>query len=78
MTNNLLVIINKKNDMYRNWKSTINDEEYENNKVNFKTYDKIVSDGIQNTKHQYYFSTFISHKNNMKTTQKTINTRNFK
>ena len=42
MTNDLLVLINKKNDMYRNWKSTVNDEEYENKKVNFKTYDRIV------------------------------------
>ena len=72
MTNDLLVLINKKNDMYRNWKSTVNDEEYENKKVNFKTYDRIVSDGIQNAKHQYYFNTFISHKNNMKKTWKTI------
>ena len=27
--------------MYLNWKSTINDEEYENKKVNFKTYERI-------------------------------------
>ena len=59
MTNDLLVLINKKKDMYQNWKSTINHEEYENKKVNFKTYDRIVSDGIQNTKHQYYFNTLI-------------------
>ena len=72
MTNDLLVLINKKNDMYRNWKSTINNEEYENKKVNFKTYDRIVSDGIQNAKHQYYFNTFVSHKNDMKKTWKTI------
>ena len=51
MTNDLLVLINKKNDMYRNWKSTVNDEEYENKKVSFKTYDRIVSDSIQNAKH---------------------------
>ena len=37
-----LVLINKKNNMYRNWKSTNNDEENENKKVNFKTYDRIV------------------------------------
>ena len=35
-------------------------------------YDSIVSDGIQTAKHQYYFYTFISHKNNMKKTWKTI------
>ena len=41
-------------------------------KVNFKTYDRIVSDGIQNAKHQSYFNTFVSHKNDMKKTWKTI------
>ena len=66
MTNDILVFINKKNDMYQNWKSTVNDEEYENKKGNIKTCDRIVSDGIQNAKHQYYFNTFIFHKNNMK------------
>ena len=53
--------------MYRNWKSAINNEEYENKKVNFKTYDRIVSDGIQNAKHQYYFNV-VSHKNDIKKT----------
>ena len=72
MINDLLDLINKKNDMYRNRKSTINDEEYGNKKGNFKTYYRIVSDGIQNANHQYYFNTFTSHKNNMKKTWKTI------
>ena len=72
-----MVLINKKNDMYRNWKSKINDEEYKNKKVNFKTYDRIVSDGIQNAKHQYYFNTLISHKNNMNENMEN-NRRNFK
>ena len=45
---------------------------YENKKVNFKTYDRIVSDVIQNAKYQCYLNTFISHKNNMKKTWKTI------
>ena len=63
----------RKYNMYRNWKPTVNDEEYENKKGNFKTYDRIVSDGIQNAKHQYYFNTFIFHKkNNIKKTWKTI------
>ena len=51
MTNDLLVLINEKNDIYRNWKSTVNDEEYEIKKVNFKSYDRIISDCIQNAKH---------------------------
>ena len=66
MTNNLLVHINRKNDMYRDWKSTRNNDEYENKKNNFKTYDKLVTEEIQNAKHQYYFNTFTSHKNNIK------------
>ena len=49
-------------DMYRIWKSVINNEERGNKKVNFKTYDRTVSGGIQNAKHQYSFNTFISHK----------------
>ena len=72
MTNNLLVHINRKNDMYRDWKSTSNNDEYENKKINFKTYDKIVTEEIKNAKHQYYFNTFTSHKNNIKKTWKTI------
>ena len=47
MTNNLLAHINRKNDMYREWKSTINNEEYENKKINFKTFDKIVTEEIK-------------------------------
>ena len=55
MTNDLLVLINKKNDIYRNWKSTVNYEEYEIKKVNFKSYDRIVSDCIQNAKTSILF-----------------------
>ena len=58
--------------MYREWKSTSNNEEYENKKINFKTFDKIVTEKIKNAKHQYYFDTFTSHKNNIKKTWKTI------
>ena len=48
MTNNLLVHINRKNDMYREWKSTSNNEDYENKKINFKTFDKMVTEEIKN------------------------------
>ena len=59
MTNNLLAHINRKNDMYREWKSTgtSNNEEYKN-KINFKTFDNIYYRKIQNAKHQYYFDSF--------------------
>ena len=49
MTNNLLVNINRKNDMYRDWKSTSSNDECENNKINFKTYDKLVTEEIKKT-----------------------------
>ena len=66
MTNNLLANINRKNDMYREWKSTSNNDEYENKKINFKTFDKIVTEEIKKAKRQYFFNTFTSHKNSMK------------
>ena len=59
-----------------NWKSAINDEEYEHINVDFKSYQKIFSDGIHNAKHQYYFNTLISHKNDIKKPIKT-DRRNF-
>ena len=46
MTNNLLVRINRKNDMYREWKSTNNNEEYEIKKINFKTFDNIITEEL--------------------------------
>ena len=58
--------------MYRDWKSTSNNDEYENKKINFKSYDKLVTEEIKNAKHQYYFNTFTSHKNNIKKTWETI------
>ena len=66
MTNNLLVHSNRKNDMYRDWKYTSTNDEYENKKINFKTYDKLVTKEIKNAKHQYYFNTFTSQKNYIK------------
>ena len=38
MTNNLLSLVNQKNHMYRDWKSA--------NKINFKTFEKIVDQNI--------------------------------
>ena len=35
-------------------------------KINFKTFDNIITEEIKNAKHQYYFDTVTSHKNNMK------------
>ena len=42
-------------------------------KINFKSYDKFVTEEIKNAKHQYsFFNYFTSHKNNIKKTWKTI------
>ena len=70
MTNNLLVRTNRKNDMYRDWKSTNNNKEYEVKKK-FRNFDNIITEEIKNAKDQYYFDTFTSHKNDMKKTWKT-------
>ena len=72
MNKNLLALVNKKNDKYRDWKSTNNDIEYEIKKINFKTFEKIVKDDIKVAKREYYFKMFTSYKNNLKKTWKTI------
>ena len=60
MTNELLTLINRKNDLYREWKSTSNDIEYENKKENFKTFEKIVHDEIKLSQNRYYLNKFYS------------------
>ena len=72
MNRELLTLINKNNDKYRDWKSTNNDVEYEVKKVNFKTFEKIVKDNIRAAKREHYFKTFTSQKNDIKKTWKTI------
>ena len=47
MNKNLLALVNKKNDKYRDWKFTNNDIEHEIKKVNFKTFEKIVKEDIK-------------------------------
>ena len=73
MNRELLTLINKKNDKYRDWKSTNNDVEYEVKKINFKTFERIVKENIRAAKREYYFKTFTAQKNDMKKTWKTIN-----
>ena len=68
MNKNLLDLVNKKIDKYRDWKSTNNDIEYEIKKVNFKTFEKIVKEDIKVAKRDYYFKTFTANKNNLKKT----------
>ena len=72
MNRELLTLINKKNDKYRDWKSTNNDVEYEVKKINFKTFERIVKENIRAAKREYYFKTFTAQKKDMKKTWKTI------
>ena len=66
MTDQVLKLVNRKNDLYRNWKSTSDNFEYEQKKQNFKTYDRIVNQCIRDAKNLYYFNTFTNQKNDMK------------
>ena len=68
MTHHVLKLVNRKNDLYRYWKSTFNNIEYEQTKQNFKTYDRIVNQctSISDAKNFYYFNTFTNQKNDIK------------
>ena len=72
MNKELLTLINKKNDKYRDWKSTNNDIEYETKKINFKTFERIVKENIKEAKRDYYFKTFTAHKHDLRKTWRTI------
>ena len=72
MNKELLTLINKKNDKYRDWKFTNNDIEYETKKNNFKTFERIVKENIKEAKRDYYFKTFTAHKNDLRKTWRTI------
>ena len=54
MTNNLLSLVNQKNLMYRDWKSTNNVNEYLKKKINFQTFEKIVDQNIIDAKYQIF------------------------
>ena len=62
MNRELLTLINKKNDNYRDWKLTNNDVEYEVKKINFKTFERIMKENIRAAKWEYYFKTFTAPK----------------
>ena len=66
MTDKVLKLVNRKNDLYRNWKSTSDNIDYEQKKQNFKTCDRIVNQSIRDAKNLYYFKTFTNQKNNIK------------
>ena len=65
-------VIVHKNKLYREWKSTTDDNEYQIMQINFKTYERIVKNKIEETKQKYYFDKFTAQKNDMKKTWATI------
>ena len=74
MTNDLLAQINQKNDMYVDWKSkSATVDIYNEKKINFKTFERIIDKNIIEAKKQYYHNTFRNFKNNIKKTWITIN-----
>ena len=73
MTNNLLSLVNQKNRMYRDWKSTNNVNEYSKKKINFQTFEKIVDQNIIDAKYFYYHNIFLEQRGDMKKTWATIN-----
>ena len=48
-----VIIVVRKNKLYREWKSTTNDHEYQIMQINFKTSERIVKNKIEETKQNY-------------------------
>ena len=72
MSSALLKSVVHKNKLYRDWKSTTDNNEYQINQANFKTYERILKNMIEESKQKFYFDTFLAQKNDMKKTWATI------
>ena len=72
MSSALLKSVVHKNKLYRDWKSTTDNNDYQIKQVNFKTYERILKNMIQESKQKYYFDMFSAQKNGMKKTWATI------
>ena len=72
MSSALLKSVVHKNKLYRDWKSTTDNNEYRIKQVNFKTYERILKNMIEESKQKYYFDTFSAQKNDIKKTWATI------
>ena len=71
MTNDLLALINRKNEKYIDWKKTpTTSPEYEIKKTNFRTFDKIVNRRKDEAKISYFQGQFWRNKNDLKKTWK--------
>ena len=64
MTNDLLALINRKNEKYIDWKKTpTTSPEYEIKKINFRTFDKIVNRQKDEAKINYFQGKFWRNQN---------------
>ena len=66
MSSALLKSVVHKNILYRDWTSTTDNNEYQIKQVNFKMYERILKNMIEESKQKYYFDTFSARKNDMK------------
>lgn len=73
MTNELLSLIVRKNDLYHDWKTSETEIDLINNKTNFKAFEKIVDIEMTATKNKYFHEVFMSQRGDMKKTWRTIN-----
>ena len=51
---------------HKDWKSTTDNNEYQIKQVNFKTYERILKNMIEECKQKYYFDAFSVQKNDIK------------
>ena len=69
MTDELLKLVVRKNELYVEWKTTVVDDPlFEQCKRNFRTYDNMIKYSIRNAKRTYCHNTFTMYKNDMKKT----------
>ena len=62
MSSALLKSVVHKNKLYRDWKSTTDNNEHQIKQVNFKTYERILKNMIEECKQKYYFNAFLAQK----------------
>ena len=60
----LLKSVVHKHKLYRDWKSTSYNNQYQVKQVNFKTYERTLKNMIDESKQKYYFDTFSAQKKN--------------
>ena len=62
MTNQVLKLVNRKTDFYRDWKSTSDNNEYERKKLNNNNYDRIVNKSKESRKIYITFILLLTRK----------------